>query len=849
MAIQHSFILLTFLLQFSSLQFPSLGLYNIQDTYFINCGSDINVKENNKLYIGESNSTYPKTLFDISFTETSQSLVPSPLYQTARIFHSESSYEFTTVPNNTYMVRFHFLSFSSPTNLSTAQFNVSVPGFSLLQNFDAKNFTYSPLIKEYFVKIIRKRFKITFTPQNSSFAFVNAIELFMLPIHFISDSVVRFNYIGSTGRGLSTYSGNLLSRALETKHRLNIGAETVTRLTDNLSREWLPDDNYITTPQNATNSSFSGDIKRTANDESDGPNSNQYIAPDIIYQFAKESKNGSNGLSISWSVPVEKNIDHFIRLHFCDFSNQQPGLTTFFLYIYDTYVQNVNDNGPGISLELNDPYYYDFVVRSDGSGLLKVTVTPNVTVSLPNAFLNGLELMKVIEPSGLIPLDDLDSNSKVSSLPVVVGSVVGGLVLVSVLVFAFLWIGKIRKQRLPDNSDLLAIPAAAGAISHRRLTYGKTTQGSPLANINLGLKISLLDLQLATENFDAKRIIGKGGFGNVYKGVLKNRMNVAVKRSVSGSGQGLLEFETEIMVLSKIRHIHLVSLIGYCDESGEMILVYEYMKKGTLRENLYNTNLPSFLTWKQRLEICIGAAKGLHYLHKGVAGGIIHRDVKSTNILLDENLVAKLADFGLSKTGPIDQESYVGTCVKGTFGYLDPDYFKSLKLTEKSDVYSFGVVLLEVLCARPAIDQSCPSGQVNLVEWRLGCKDNGILEEIVDPSIKEQIDENSLRVFSETVEKCVQENGSDRPTMRDVLWNLEYSLQLQLEQHKDSSSIGLTLLQFSNIQRLLSLSTLVEVDGMSIGKVDESESAALMMLDNISCEANQGTTINSCVSP
>ncbi|CAK8562458.1 unnamed protein product [Lathyrus sativus] len=818
MATQHSILLLTFLLQFSLLQFPSLGLFNQQDTYFINCGSDTNVTEYNNLYIGESNPTYPTKVFSNSSPETSQSSVPSPLYQTARIFYSESSYQFTTVPNNTYMLRFHFLSFSSPTHLSTAKFNVSVPGFSLLQNFDAKNFTNSPLIKEYFVKIIRKKFNITFTPQISSFAFVNAIELFSLPIHFIPDSIHRFKY-----------GGVILSQALETKHRLNVGGETVTRLTDNLSRNWLPDDSYITTPQNANKSYFGGNIKRSADDESEGPNSNKYIAPDVVYQHARESKNGSNGLNISWSVPVEKNIDHFLRLHFCDLLNLQIGLTTFSLFIYDNFVQSVN-NDSNFSFELHDPYYYDFVVRSDGSGILKVTVTPNKTDHQPNAFLNGLELMRMINSSGFIPMDDLaldlNSNSKVS-LPVVVGSVVGGIVLVSVVVVVFLWISKIRKQRPVENSNGWPIRGAAEGSSHSRTT----AQGSPLPNINLGLKISLLDLQLATENFNTERIIGKGGFGIVYKGVLRNGMNVAVKRSEPGSAQGLPEFQAEIMVLSKIRHRHLVSLIGYCDERFEMILVYEYMEKGTLRDSLYNTNLPTFLSWKQRLEICIGAARGLYYLHKGATGGIIHRDVKSTNILLDENLVAKVADFGLSRTGPLDQHSYVSTGVKGTFGYLDPEYFRLQQLTEKSDIYSFGVVLLEVLCARPALEPSLPREQVNLAEWGVFCKDKGMLEDIIDPSIKGQIDQNSLRKFSETVEKCLQDDGSDRPSMGDVLWDLEYALQLQRgaihrESHEDSSSSASVSIQLPNVRRFPSLSTLSEMDDVSIGRAtDESDSA------------------------
>ncbi|GAU12531.1 hypothetical protein TSUD_182450 [Trifolium subterraneum] len=663
----------------------------------------------------------------------------------------------------------------------------------------------------------------------------------MLPTHFIPDSIARFNYTGSTGRSLFPYSGSLLSRAFETKHRLNIGGEPVNRDTDNLGRDWLPDDIYITDSQNSKYSPFfGGTVKYNADDESDGPYSNEYTAPDVIYQTARESKNGSNGLGISWSVPVEKNTDHFLRLHFCDIFNVQSLLTTFILNIYDQVVTSeVNSDA-----DLSSAYYYDFVVRTDGSGLLKVSVVPNTTVVNPNTFLNGLELMKVIESPGL----NLDSNPKKISLPMVVGSVVGGLALIFVVVVLIFRTCKFRKQKSVENSDLLKIPTVVGGISQSRLTCGNTTQGPPLTKINLGLKISLLDLQFATENFNAKRIIGKGGFGIVYKGVLNNGMSVAVKRSVLGSGQGLPEFQNEIMVLSKIRHIHLVSLIGYCDEIYEMILVYEYMEKGTLRENLYNTNLPC-LTWKQRLEICIGAARGLHYLHKGVDGGIIHRDVKSTNILLDENLVAKVADFGLSRTGPLDQHSHVSTCVKGTFGYLDPDYIRSQKLTEKSDVYSFGVVLLEVLCARPAIDLSCPSEQVNLAEWGLLCKEKGILEEIVDPSIVRQINQNSLRVFSETVEKCLKDYGCDRPTMLDVLWDLEYALQLQIEPHEDSSSSAFLSLQLPKIYRLPSPSTLTEVDGIFIGRVDESETTTSMMLDRISCEANQGTTINSQVSP
>lgn len=826
--IQHSLCLaLVFLLQF-----PSLGYqYNVPDKYFINCGSDSNVTESGKAYVGETESNL-KTNFNSSNTERSESPALSPLYQTARIFRKDSWYEFNIDPTGTFLVRLHFYAFSSPSNLSSARFNVSVPGFWLLQNFNATNGTNnnSALVKEFFIHITSPSFKITFRPMPSSFAFVNAIELFLLPLHFIDDQVARFTYSGND-RGLATFNG-LHSRVLETKHRLNVGGQTTN---DSLLRKWIPDDTYLVYPENAKNSSPYHDIKYRVSDDSGGPNANPFTAPMDVYGTAKEINNNSAGagdaklLNITWRLPVEKNIDHLLRLHFCDYVSPQNDLTVFSLSIYDINVMPVN-NGTDLYPVLPNPYYYDFVVHSDDSGFMRVSVTPYASAYVSNAFLNGLEIMKMIESSNSVPRD-LEPNSNHNRLLVVLGSVIGGLVLVVVVVaLGFLWRLKLRKEKPVENSDWLPIPVTAGGSSHSRLT-DLTSQGSPLPNINLGLKIPFIELQSGTKNFHASQLIGKGGFGNVYKGVLRNGMIVAVKRSQPGSGQGLPEFQTEIMVLSKIRHRHLVSLIGYCDERFEMILVYEFMEKGTLRDHLYNTNSPS-LTWKQRLEICIGAARGLHYLHKGAAGGIIHRDVKSTNILLDENLVAKVADFGLSRSGPLDTQPYVSTGVKGTFGYLDPEYFRTQQLTEKSDVYSFGVVLLEVLCARAVIDPSLPREQINLAEWGMLCKNKGILQDIIDPSIKDQIDQNSLRKFSETVEKCLQEDGSDRPTLGDVLWDLEYALQLQKganaiqrEPYEDSSSSATASLQLPNVRRLPSLSTLSEADD-SILRGDESDIAA-----------------------
>ncbi|CAN1751551.1 Probable receptor-like protein kinase At5g24010 [Linum perenne] len=331
---------------------------------------------------------------------------------------------------------------------------------------------------------------------------------------------------------------------------------------------------------------------------------------------------------------------------------------------------------------------------------------------------------------------------------VVVGSVLGGFGLICLVGFVILCLCRCKKKdtnkrsktRRSESSGWTPLRSLGSRMSEMTVTR------SPGGN---GLKIPFDDIQFATKNFDKSLIIGMGGFGMVYKGVLsdENNTKIAVKRGVPGSRQGLPEFHSE-------------------------------MEHGPLKSHLYGSQ-HSPLSWKQRLDICIGAARGIHYLHTGFIPGIIHRDIKSTNILLDESYEAKVADFGLSRAGPCLDETHVSTGVKGSFGYLDPEYFRRQQLTDKSDVYSFGVVMLEVLCARPAVDPLLAREQVNLAEWAMHWKQNGKLDQIVDPNIKDQIKQGSLEKFGETAEKCLAEYGVDRPSMGDVLWNLEYALQLQ----------------------------------------------------------------------
>ncbi|OEL29552.1 Receptor-like protein kinase FERONIA [Dichanthelium oligosanthes] len=208
-----------------------------------------------------------------------------------------------------------------------------------------------------------------------------------------------------------------------------------------------------------------------------------------------------------------------------------------------------------------------------------------------------------------------------------------------------------------------------------------------------------------------------------------------------------------------------------------MILVYNYMAHGCLRDHLFRTKQPP-LTWNRRLEICIGAARGLHYLH---ASHIIYRNVSAGKILLDEKWVAKITDLSLSRIGLSSGDTLVvDTAIVGTPGYLDHEYYMTNLCTEKSDVYSFGVVLLEVLCARPVIDRNRPDEERLLSRWALQCKKDGNLDRIIDPYLMGRINPWCLNKFAKTAEKCLAYKGTDRPSMADVVSDLEDALHLQV---------------------------------------------------------------------
>ncbi|KAK9723761.1 hypothetical protein RND81_05G023700 [Saponaria officinalis] len=283
------------------------------------------------------------------------------------------------------------------------------------------------------------------------------------------------------------------------------------------------------------------------------------------------------------------------------------------------------------------------------------------------------------------------------------------------------------------------------------------------------------EMARATNNFNNSAQVGQGGYGKVYRGTLVDDTAVAVKRAEEGSLQGTREFLTEIHLLSRLHHRNLVSLVGYCGESGEQMLVYEFMPNGTLHDWLYGKSERT-LSFSMRLRIALGAAKGILYLHREANPPIFHRDIKASNILLDSHLIAKVADFGLSRLAPAlddegDASHHVSTVVKGTPGYLDPEYFLTHKLTDKSDVYSLGVVFLELLTGVPPISHG-----KNLVREVTAANKSGSVSDIIDSRMSNYSSECVERFIALAV-RCCQDKTEMRPSMLDVVRELENILQ------------------------------------------------------------------------
>ncbi|CAL0309029.1 unnamed protein product [Lupinus luteus] len=285
------------------------------------------------------------------------------------------------------------------------------------------------------------------------------------------------------------------------------------------------------------------------------------------------------------------------------------------------------------------------------------------------------------------------------------------------------------------------------------------------------------ELAAATKNFRPECLLGEGGFGRVYKGRLENTGQVVAVKQLDRNGlQGNREFLVEVLMLSLLHHSNLVNLIGYCADGDQRLLVYEFMPLGSLEDHLHD--LPPDkepLDWNTRMKIAVGAAKGLEYLHDKANPPVIYRDLKSSNILLDEGYYPKLSDFGLAKLGPVGDKTHVSTRVMGTYGYCAPEYAMTGQLTLKSDVYSFGVVFLELITGRKAIDNARSHGEHNLVAWaRPLFKDRRKFPKMADPLLQGHYPIRGLYQALAVAAMCLQEQAATRPLIGDVVTALTY---------------------------------------------------------------------------
>ncbi|XP_073046625.1 putative receptor-like protein kinase At5g39000 [Primulina eburnea] len=718
------------------------ALYMITGDVSISCGSNgVSAVRNGRKWIGDEHpklnySLQLKGTSTISSVSISDDQAP---YKAARISGSAFSYSFLLNPGQKF-IRLHF----NPTaykgfETRTDLFDVVAGPFVLLGNFSAsltsEALGLSYFTKEYCLNVEENQLlNISFSPVTSrlkdAYAFINGIEI--IPV------TAEHSYF---------HGGNIGARV--------IGHESQLFYIDN-----------GTALEMVHREKFSGDSASPDDDFSD------------IFGMAPKEKTRV----LNRKIPVHVGFRYLVRLQFSNGGLKmiENGKLIFKVLINEivacTNIDIFQETDNIVFLEHN---HRDFIVIMRGG---KEEGKRDLSLQSYDEFINGSGFFAGFEIFKLSNLDNcLDCPNPLPFTRVSPSWTIQSLLSISLVEVLF-------------QPVAIAMVFLVNITSYklRGVLQSNTKEESKLSTEESKLsdragrscrRFSLNEIQLGTSDFSDALVIGKGGYGKVYKCLIDGgRDTVAIKRLKSSSKQGASEFLAEVETLSELRHVNLVSLIGYCTDHGEMILVYSYMPNGNLADHLYklerNGNNSSSLSWKQRLDICIGACRGLDYLHTG--HGVIHRDVKVSNILLDGNFTAKISDLGLVKhEDKSNGKSHASTKVKGTFGYIDPSYLSTGKLTRKSDVYAFGVVLLEVLCGRPVLDQSISMDAHNLTKWARDKISKGEVDLIVASSLRGEILPDSLKTFVQVVGRCLDDEPKKRPTLAQVVVQLEIALEQQ----------------------------------------------------------------------
>ncbi|KAM7481437.1 hypothetical protein LguiB_006020 [Lonicera macranthoides] len=335
-----------------------------------------------------------------------------------------------------------------------------------------------------------------------------------------------------------------------------------------------------------------------------------------------------------------------------------------------------------------------------------------------------------------------------------------------ILLLGFWRVYKEIKRRYKIKLKKKFFKRNGGLLLQKQLSTGEE------GNVEKSKLFTSKELKKATDKYNKNRILGQGGQGTVYKGMLTDGRIVAIKASTRVDEGNLEQFINEVVILSQINHRNVVKLHGCCLETEVPLLVYEFIPNGTLFQYIHEKNEEFPLSWDVRLQIATEVASALSYLHSATSLPIYHRDIKSTNILLDENYKAKVADFGTSRSIAIDQ-THLTTRVSGTFGYLDPEYFMSSQFTEKSDVYSFGVVLVELLTSQKPILLIGSEGMCSLSKYFMVASKEKCLFDILDTQVQTKGGKEEITRVANLAKRCLSLSGRRRPTMREVTVELE----------------------------------------------------------------------------
>ncbi|KAG5575107.1 hypothetical protein H5410_055241 [Solanum commersonii] len=501
-------------------------------------------------------------------------------------------------------------------------------------------------------------------------------------------------------------------------------------------------------------------------------------------------------------------------------------------------------------LDVSNNQIYGKVPAFRKNLILKFSGNPDIGKDKSNAPSQGSS------PGGSTGSDDGNaqaarkkSNRRVG---IVVFSVIGGVFMLCLIGVAAFCLYKSKQKRFSrvqspntmvlhprhsgSDNDSVKITVAGSSVSVGAVTETHTVSASEAGDVQMveagNMVISIQVLKNVTNNFSEDNILGRGGFGTVYKGELHDGTKIAVKRMENGiiTGKGLAEFKSEIAVLTKVRHRHLVGLLGYCLDGNEKLLVYEYMPQGTLSSHLFNWAEEGLkpLEWTKRLTIALDVARGVEYLHSLAHQSFIHRDLKPSNILLGDDMRAKVADFGLVRLAPEGKGS-IETRIAGTFGYLAPEYAVTGRVTTKVDVFSFGVILMELITGRKALDESQPEESMHLVTWfRRMHLNKDTFRKAIDPAI--DLSEETLASVSTVAElagHCSAREPYQRPDMGHAVNVLSSLVELWKPSDECSEDIYGIDLDMSLPQALKKWQA---YEGTS--HMDSSSSSYLPSLDN-----------------